>query len=913
MILRKIIDKESSDYDIRRKVFIIALQLSMVATLLFSILYCFTDSDNVVARVILALSFVFCCSLNVIYYKTGRHEILSIIFTIAMLGIILPSFIVYGLTVRGATPLWFAASAITIFFMMDIKKFWWIFGGIVYWDTFIFIKTFMWNKPEYPPEDPLRFILTVIISFALICFALIGIIALQEKNINLEKQAIDESREVVLNAGAAKSRFLANMSHEIRTPMNSIIGLSELMLKDDLDSRTKEAVTTVKDSAYDLLDIIDNVLMYSKLDSKKMGLIRINFNTYDFLRSFIDSVSLSIEDKNLEFWVNIDGNIPKVLNGDDINIRQALMRLMFVALQLTDNGRIMFMISHEKIPNTNQVRIFGGIMDTGYGLNPYDLDAIFGAYDTYDSRQNSNLKGLGLKLSICKALLNMMGGDLTIKSIEGMGLQSNFSFVCNVVDPDSMISVENEKEKTVLIHVTNNRELDIWKYVLHSFSIKTEYTNSRFIFEKAIQDKKYDYILVNQESYDDIKDVIAQYHIEDMVYVAGSAQKAYGDFDKCRIIHKPVTCIVLDEVFNDRWKEASYTNKLASIEYDGSAAKILVVDDNNVNLKVAMGIFKHYKINIDIAKSGEECIRKLQNVKYDIVFLDMVMPELSGPDTLKQIRAMDDPYMKNVPIIALTANTGANIRNEVKDMGFQEYLAKPIKQKYLLDLLLGFLSKDVLKIVEKADISDKKENDLAFAENILDTEKGIATIGFNKDSYCAILNTYYSEGMRKKKDIPTFLANGDISRFTTEVHGIKSSSASIGAMTVSEMFKELEFAGKDNNLELINKKFPVYMEAYDKILQDVHDYLVENNCFEYTEETPKDLSLTVKEELTREMIEELKSNIDKMNLKECDRIVEDYSLRNFGEEHNRKIAEIKSAYEMFDFHGVKQVLSELLV
>ncbi len=342
---------------------------------------------------------------------------------------------------------------------------------------------------------------------------------------------------------------------------------------------------------------------------------------------------------------------------------------------------------------------------------------------------------------------------------------------------------------------------------------------------------------------------------------------------------------------------------------------MLVVDDNAVNLKVAAGIFKKYGIDIALATSGEDALKKIEAEKYDLILMDMAMPDKNGDEVLQEIRAKEDKYYKEVPVIALTAQNGANVREEIMAAGFQEYLAKPIKRRYLEDCLLRFLPEDLIVKVTVTDSGKpaKKEESAPAqkSEGGLNTDKGLMNIGFNKDAYAAILNTYYTEGLKYVDQLPQLLEVGDIRLFTTNVHGIKSSSASIGAMEVSDLFRELEFAGKAENMDEIHEKFTPYLEKFKEMLEIVKKYLVDNNQFEAQQEEA-DLEDMEVEELSMESLNDFKTELDKMNLKVCDAWIADAAGRNFGPEINKDIHAMKEAYEMFDFHQVKQVLQETM-
>ena len=292
--------------------------------------------------------------------------------------------------------------------------------------------------------------------------------------------------------------------------------------------------------------------------------------------------------------------------------------------------------------------------------------------------------------------------------------------------------------------------------------------------------------------------------------------------------------------------------------------------------------------------------------------MDLVMPEMSGLDTLIKIRESNNENMKNVPVIALTAESGSNVQEKIMAEGFSEYLAKPIKPKYLTNMLINFLPNGVFKVIKNNNPSGDGIN-LTEKKNELNINKGLANIAHNEDSYCAILNTYYSEGVRKIAELPGLLKAGEISAFTTDVHGIKSSSASIGADTVSLMFKELEAAGKEGNLEYINERYEEYSNSFIKILDDVKNYLEEKGKFNYLKDESVPIVSTGEEtDLSLELVKEFKENVDKMDLKKCDAFIDEVKGKNYGKEINEHLMKLIQGYEMFDFHTVKLECSDLL-
>lgn len=841
MKLKPLINSENEIYDILSgNLWMVLLVLTSI-TGVFSVLMVTVFPVIPLLDTVIPLTFVLLLIADLVYYYFRKcYKTLAIIVSIYIGLILSPAFIICGHSASNTASLFVVLSFITICFLLDIRKFWLLYGAIAYVNFFVFVKFYLNGSFEKIEHEPYLYFWGFALVFITTAAALVSSAIMQERTFLSIRKKIEENMDKERAAAMAKSRFLANMSNEIRNPMNTIIGLSELSLREDIDEEAKSHVNVLKQSSYDLLEIIDDVLSYSKLETQKIVVRNEEFLFEELIKRILNSISEQTMLKNLKVETVIDHNIPKWLYGDVSIIKQVFLRLIFISILLTENGRIMLSVKCIRDEQEKKAHFICKIKDTGFGLSDADLNAIKGAYTAYDSKQNSNLKGIGLKFNICDELMKLIGGSLQVQSISGVGLESSFEFECEIRDPEPMIRVDGGYGKSVLVYVNDTRELEYWQSIMEGFDLRPDYVNSYFSFEKALQNRKYEYIFILSAVYVSVANIIAAYHCEEETYVVANQNQAYGDFDKCRIIRNPVSCISIARVMNNEWKAEDYSYRNDDIHYDCSKAKILVVDDNSVNLKVAAGIFKLFKIDIDIAKSGFEAIEKATKNGYDIIYMDMVMPEMSGEETLKKMRKANLSNVIKVPVIALTATTGSNVRDEILSLGFQEYLAKPIKKSYLLQTLLTFLPPDYIKVEDNRKKSRKKENkdnlvrknELSIKDSVLDVKKGIAGLSGNETMYLSVLNTYYRENTEKIELIKHAYETGDIAMFTVYVHAVKSASASIGADVVSVMFKELEAAGKVNNTTYIDNHIYDYLDALRDMIEKTRVYLEAMNAFD---------------------------------------------------------------------------------
>lgn len=856
--------------------------------------------------------------LLLINLKYKRYSLVTVIAMFFIYGAVFPCMLFFNVANYAVAVMWFTTSIIAIYAIFNGLTFYVMLAVFLLEYSYLYSDVlFRGTVMQIVQNQQMRF-KSVAVTFVGTLFFILIILYVQQKYFLRQNYRVMVSSQKIERAGTAKSQFLTNMSYEIRTPMNSIINISEIMLKEELSGEIRSEVNTIREASYDLLAIIDDVLTYAKIDSGDMRLIQETYSFEKLAKGIVRTISEELQKKHLYLDVKIDHNIPKLLMGDSVVIRQIFLYLLFISIDSTSSGRISLEINCENDYENKKTVFHCKVADTGKGLSEIDIQSLFGMYDTYDSRQSSNLKGIGLKFSICKELLSMMQGEIRVESIEGIGLCTYFSFCNDIVDPASMISLEDKTKPSVLIYTSDELHNNKWQNIMEGFGVRPNYSRNYYGFDRAIQDKHFDFIFVPDEAYENLSNIISLYHCEENTYIIAEYNAIYGDYGKCRLIHKPFSSISVAEVLNHKWKKEDYKKSAAAETFTAKNANVLVVDDNVVNLKVSAGIFSKYGIDIAVATCGKDGIKKIENEQYDLILMDMVMPDMSGSDVLKVIREKDEKYYKEVPIVALTAQNGANVREEMLELGFQEYLSKPIKRRYLEQCLLEFLPEELIEKVKAEDKTGRKDSATEQAaaaekkaESGLNTEKGLLNIGFNQDAYAAILNTYYSEGLKYLETLPQLLEVGNIQLFTTNVHGIKSSSASIGAMEVSALFKELEFAGKDGKVDEINQKFPGYIEKFKEILEIVKGYLISIGKMQETAEADN-LEEKEEEELTMDMLTTLKSELDRMNLKVTDEKIPELASKNFGAQANEQIKKLKDAYDMFDFHQVKTILNDLI-
>ncbi len=751
-------------------------------------------------------------------------------------------------------------------------------------------------------------------NFVAAALAPIFIFIYQTINYERTKNQLSESSHVIESARFNKSRFLANVTHEIRTPMNAIIGMNELILREDLDPESRELAENIKHSSNQLLKIINNILEFSKLDSNKMELYPVKYDFKDLMTDIIGAVSNEYAAENTDFYAKIDPNIPRTLFGDSIRIKQVFMYLLFSTVHKLPHSRMTMEVSGEVDINTNTVMLSCTIAESGFGLSEVEIEAMLSAYTRYDSRQKSDYKGMGLELSICKEILELMGGSLSIKSVESVGMSVHFEFLNYIIEDTPTVRVSSLSDFNILVYTKNAQDQSIWVDILGQFQLYPNFVSGPNAFRQAIENRRYTHIFIDDMFYPMLKDTIRSAQLNDEVYILTEAGSIYSDFDNCKILRRPITCICVADALNNAWNEGDYkvAQKREAITYP--EGKIIIVDDSIVNLKVLEGMLLTFNTNVTKCKSGAEALHVLEREEFDVIILDQRMPEMDGIELLHLIRKLDNANAM-VPILCATADFGPEVSRMLLNEGFQDYLAKPVRKFYLERMLRKYMPPELAvnivvddvpedaTVKEEAEVK-KETEDL----KVIHFDKGLVNVGGMMDAFSSVVNAYYKEGMSKLELVPKLLAEGNIADYIVNVHALKSSSAAIGADAMSVLFRELEFAGKANNIEFIESHSEPVFASFAKVLEVVKDYLDEKGIME---EEPYIMPEGEETEFDDEVIDRLLNALTNFNIKETEDTVHEIVKVNYGQQINEAFFEINKMLEVFDYHKAKELLGDL--
>jgi signal transduction histidine kinase/CheY-like chemotaxis protein len=647
-----------------------------------------------------------------------------------------------------------------------------------------------------------RIIKQILIAVLLILIGFIVYLYLV-KGITKQNQMLVELNKKAEAASEAKSNFLANTSHEIRTPMNAILGMSDLVLRQEIPEAAKNYVLNIRQAGTNLLSIINDILDISKIESGKMTIMQADYLFASLINDCINIIRMRLTDKQVRFIANIDGAIPNYLSGDVVRLRQILLNVLGNAVKYTREGYVRLTVTMTE--RYNDVLLNFKIEDTGIGIKKEDMGKLFGDYLQFDSHKNRWLEGTGLGLAIARNLSRLMGGDITVESEYKKGSVFTITIPQTAKDPAPIAKVQNPEAKAVLLYERRDIYADSLAYTLENLGVDVTKTSKEELL-RLLENNVYPFVFVSPDMAEKVLETIKTKEMKTIMVLLANLEDI-DIFQHTPMINIPTYAVPVANVLNGITETVS--QEKAGACFTAPEAKILIVDDISTNLDVAKGLLELYKMNISTASSGKEAVRLAGKNNYDIIFMDHMMPEMDGIEAAALIRKAESGD-RHVPIIALTANAISGMREFFIKEGFDDYISKPIEISQLDLIIEKWIPQE-----KRVEMGEPLERETFSGESGLiipgvDIQKGINMTGGTLAGYCKVLAQFYKDA---KSRFP-FFANppleAEIDAFTAQVHAIKSAAGTIGAAEVSKEAAALEAAGKSRDTAAIMEGLPEF-------------------------------------------------------------------------------------------------------
>ena len=670
------------------------------------------------------------------------------------------------------------------------------------------------------------------------------------RRLTLESE-LAEILDLAEDAARTKTEFLATMSHEIRTPLNGILPILEMLRDTRLNGEQLKLVQTAQNSSRHLLRIINDILDFAKVDSGKLQLETIEVDIRELVKSVTELMSGNARNRNLKLSTNVADNVPEVVRGDPIRLRQVLINLVSNAIKFTEEGGIRVEVSRGKT-SQKEVELLFAVADTGIGMSPDTADRLFQSFSQADASTTRKHGGTGLGLVICKRLVELMDGRIGVRSTPGRGstiwflvpLRKSVAEVPSarrdlkgvriltlIADPDGAAKVaRNLRDWGVTAEPTDD-PADALARLRSTSMLGASWTYELTLIDGAGIERRLPGLLTEIRSIESLR----RMHIVVALRSETLAHKLKRDFGVMvladalrpeplrRILHRlfdveisrfGATEVRAAEIYDDlnvSVNEVALDTAPVSPQAAEFSGRVMLVEDNPVNLGVVKKALSRLGLQCETAIDGKEALSQFETQRFDIIFMDCQMPVMDGYEATRRIRRLEAAEGRNpTPVVAMTANAMEGDREKCIRAGMDDYLAKPISLPELRASVSGWLG-----AADKRPSSPAAQQQrTASSSPVLDDRVVGELREIMQDDYLGLLRTFLHNAPELVEQAQAAIARGDVQGLVLPVHSLKSSSANVGAMRLSELAREAERQARDGNLAAAGSAFAALDAAY---------------------------------------------------------------------------------------------------